>query len=92
MADLPDLAKRLRHFAAKAGITSQTEFATKSGFSPSAVSLWFTGKVKPTYENLEAICKKPLGIDLPTFFGPYEDDVGEPSDDDGEAGKSAAAV
>ncbi len=36
---------------------NQSQFAKKIGVKPNQVSEWLSGKAKPGYDNLKAICK-----------------------------------
>lgn len=85
-----EIARRLRYFMKRADV-SRAQLATAVGVTAPAVHLWLKGTTRPVYEKLQLICAA-LGIDVPTFYGPFDDDPDEGSGDpDGEK-QAAAAV
>ena len=85
----PTVPQRIRHFARLSG-KSQVQIATEMGVTPSAVSQWMDDEgTNPRHDRIPVLCKV-LGIDLPTFYGPLEEE--EAGDEvEGDGGKSAAA-
>ncbi len=47
---------------------NQTQLANKLKIKPSQVSEWISGKAKPGYENLKAICKE-FNLDANILLG-----------------------
>lgn len=90
-SELPEIARRLRFFMKKAGL-SRAQLVERVGLTAPAIWLWLAGKTSPTYENLKKFCVA-CGIDVPTFYGPF-DDSDDPSDvqEEDEGSKDAAAL
>ena len=62
-----DFTVILKEFLSENGLT-QADFAKKIGIRPSQVSEWMSGKAKPGYDNLKAMCVA-FGVPADYFLG-----------------------
>lgn len=68
-----DVARRVAHFAARAGLSKQVDLAARCKVSEAAVSKWLSGENDPSYENLGVFCEV-CQITRSEFWGPLSDD------------------